>query len=90
MVNLKDIDVNTLEDIYRYKDFISFWYYDKEEKKAYFIDACDKEYYRYNDFIDFTNMIKEIYRYNKEDSSEVLYTTLIKESEIKKTIKMEV
>lgn len=90
MVNLEEITTDTLEDIYRFKDFVSFWYYDKEEKKAYFIDACNKEYYRYNDFIDFENMVKEIYRYNKEDASEVLYTTLIKETEVKKVITMEV
>lgn len=90
MVKLEEITMNTLDDIYKHQDFISFWYYDKEEKKAYFIDAFDKEYYRYNDFTDFVNMVKEIYHYNKEDASEVLYTTLIKETEIKKEIKMEV
>lgn len=90
MVNLKDIKMDILDDIYKHQDFVSFWYYDKEEKKAYFIDACNKEYYRYNDLIDFANMVKEIYHYNKEDESEVLYTTLIKENEIKEEIKMEV
>lgn len=33
MVNLKDIKMDILEDIYKHQDFMSFWYYNKEEKK---------------------------------------------------------
>lgn len=83
MVNLKNIKKEYLKNIYLKKDTISIWYYEKGTQKAFLIDYFDNEYYNYNDFIDFYNQLQEIYFYNKEKSSEVLYSLLHTSDELK-------